>query len=137
MRRRIGLVAAVAVASAGCGGSTPHLARTDAAPLISLADKIAREGPCAQKIDLAAMRTKAVALVNRRAVPAGLQEPFLAAVNDLSSRTPACAPPPAPPPVAQPPAGPGSDHGNGHGYGRGHGRGQGQGQGDNGDEGDG
>jgi hypothetical protein len=131
------LVAAVVLAAAGCGGSTPHLARTDVAPLIALADRIAGEGPCAQKTDLAAVRTKAIALVNRRAVPAGLQEPFLAAVNDLSSRTPACAPP-APSPAAPPPA-PGDDHGRGHGHGPGPGKGHGHGhgQGDNGDEGDG
>ena len=135
MRRPIVLVAAAVLAAAGCGGGTPHLARTDAAPLIALADKIAREGPCAQKTDLVAVRTKAIALVNRRAVPAGLQEPFLAAVNDLSSRTPACAPP-APPPVRQPPAGPGGNRGHGHGHGRGHGHGHDQG-GDGGDEGDG
>ena len=134
MRRSTVLVAAVVLAAAGCGGSTPHLARTDASPLIALADKIAREGPCAQKTNLAAVRTKAIALVNRRAVPAALQEPLLAAVNDLSSRTPACAPP-APPPVVLPPAAPGDGHG--HGHGKGHGRGHGQGHRDNGDEGDG
>jgi hypothetical protein len=128
------LVAAFVLAAAGCGRSTPHLARSDAAPLIALADRIAREGPCAQKTDLVAVRTKAIALVNRKGVPADLQEPFLAAVNDLSSRTPACVPPPSLP-VQQPPAAPGGEHGHGHGNGHGNGNGNDNGNGNGGNEG--
>lgn len=127
---------ALVLCAAGCGSGTPHLSRTDAAPLIALADRIAREGACGQKRDLAAVRAKAIALVNRGAVPSGLEEPLLAGVNDLASRAPACttprpAPAPPPPPVS---AGQGHSkkhHGHGHDHGHGHGHGK-----DHGDEGD-
>lgn len=136
MRAAAIIAAAAVLAAAGCGGSPPRLARTDAAPLIALADRIALEAPCAQKRDLAAVRAHAIALVNRQAVPSELQEPLLAAANDLASRSPACVL--APPPVAArpTPAPPGEKPphpGHGHGRGRGHGHGEGQGQG--GDEG--
>jgi hypothetical protein len=128
MRAATIMAAAVVLAAAGCGGSTPRLARTDAAPLIALADRIAHESPCAQKRDLAAVRARTIALVNRKAVPSGLQEPLLAGVNDLASRSPACAlPQPSSPPPAEPQ--PSHDHGHGHG----HDNGQGQGGDEGGD----
>lgn len=136
MRAAAVMAAVLVVAAAGCGGSPPRLARTDAAPLIALADRIARESPCAQKLDLAAVRAQTIALVNRKSVPSGLQEPLLAAVNDLASRSPACVqprPPVAARPAPTPPVATQPEHGNGHGRGHGHGQGQGQGQG--GDEG--
>jgi hypothetical protein len=130
-------IGALALGIAGCGPSTPHLARTDAAPLAALADRIAHEAPCAQRRDLATMRAKAIALVNRKAVPAGLEEPLLSGVNDLASRAPACAPPPPsqPAPAASPaPAPPGHEHGPGHPKkNHGHGRGHGNDHGDGGD----
>src|SRR5207248_11455924 len=49
----LGLVPALV--AAGCGSSEPHLARTDVAPLIALANRVAVEAPCAQKRDLAAL----------------------------------------------------------------------------------
>jgi hypothetical protein len=115
--RRTALVvaAALSVAAAGCGSSDPHLNRDDAAQLIALASRVAREGPCAQKRDLATLKVRAIALVNRKAVPADLQESFVAGVNDLADRTPVCEPPPPAPSVVQPPPGKHGKHGKGHG----------------------
>lgn len=114
--RRPALVPGVVLCllAAGCGGSArPHLARADVAPLIRLANRVASEGACAQKRDLATLQRRAIALVNGKAVPAELQEPFIAGVNDLAGRAPVCRPPaPQPPPTT---AGKGhGKHGKGH-----------------------
>ena len=102
--------------AAGCGGNDrPHVARADVAPLITLADRVATEGPCAQKRDLATLQRRAIALVNRKAVPPELQEPFVAGVNDLAGRAPVCRPPaPIPPPPVGAGHGKHGEHGKGH-----------------------
>jgi hypothetical protein len=114
--RTVAALAVLCALAAGCGGTDPHLARADVAPLIALANRIAAEGPCAQKRDLAAVRADAISLVNRKLVPAEFQEQLLAGVNDLADRAVVCVPPVAPiPPV--PAAGEGDglpDHGKGH-----------------------
>jgi len=121
-------IAVLAVAAAGCGGHDPRLARTDVAPLIVLSHRIAQEGPCAQKRDLAAVRARAIALVNRDAIPSDLQEPLVAGVNDLANRTPKCVPPPpVTPPPEQPPPTPANDKHPKHGHGKDHGHGNGEG----------
>ncbi len=117
MARAVAVIAVLCVLAAGCGGSDPRLARTDVAALIALANRVATEGPCAQKRDLAAVRARAISLVNRKIVPADFQEPLLAGVNDLADRTVVCMPPVTPAPPAAPAAGddkglPG--HGKGH-----------------------
>jgi predicted nucleic acid-binding Zn ribbon protein len=113
MRRlALGLAAVLSLAAAGCGSDDPHLARADVAPLIALTNRVAAEGPCAQQRDLAALQVRAKALLNRGAVPPALQEQFSSGVNDLTTRTPACAPPPQPVPVTKP--GKHDDHGKGH-----------------------
>jgi hypothetical protein len=101
-----------AVFLVGCGGSEPRLARTDAQPLVALTTRIAHEGACAQARDIAAVRARALRLVNEGRVPAKLQEPFLSGVNALGEQAPACVPKvtPAPP-----------EHGKGHGKGKGKG----------------
>ena len=103
-----------ALVAAGCGSSEPHLARTDVAPLIALANRVAVEAPCAQKRDLAALDRRAIALIDRHAVPARLQESFLSGVHDLAGRTPACVPPASPRVVPQPAGKPHGKHGKGH-----------------------
>ena len=77
---------------AGCGGNEPHLARTDAAPLITLADRIAREGPCAQARDIRTLHARFRSLVNRKRVPGELQEPLGSGMNALAAQTPPCVP---------------------------------------------
>jgi hypothetical protein len=100
-----------AVFLVGCGGSEPRLARTDVQPLVALTTRIAHEGACAQARDIAAVRARALRLVNESRVPAKLQEPFLAGVNALGEQAPACVPKVTPTPP---------EHGRGHGKGRGH-----------------
>jgi hypothetical protein len=123
---------------AGCGGgSGPHLARADVAPLIALSHRIAREGSCAQARDISKLHDLAVSLVNERRVPSDLAEPFLSGATALSAQTPTCLPavaiaqpPPAPGPSAAPPAEhaprphprPRHEHRPHHGH-RGHGKG--------------
>ena len=129
MTRRAAIpIAVLAVAAAGCGGHDPRLARPDVAPLIVLSHRIAQEGPCAQKRDLAAVRARTIALVNRDAIPSDLQEPLVAGVNDLANRTPKCVPPP---PVTPPPEQPAPTQANDkhpkHGHGKDHGHGHGEG----------
>ncbi len=93
----IGLLAAAVTAAAllaGCGGGGgAHLAKSDAAQLIALSNRIATEAPCAQARDIRAVRTRSLQLINAKRVPAELQEPFLSGVNALSARTPVCVPP--------------------------------------------
>jgi len=86
------LAAAATVLLAGCGSSGPHMARQDAAPLITLADQIAREGPCAQARDIRALAARRVALVNAHRVPPALQESLSSGVNALVAQTPTCLP---------------------------------------------
>ena len=86
---------------AGCGGGGgPRLARDDAAPLIRLADRIAREAPCAQARDIRALGELRTTLINSDKVPADLQDPFSSGVNALAALTPPCLP--AVPAVATP-----------------------------------
>jgi hypothetical protein len=98
------------------------MARRDAAPLIRLADKIARETPCAQARDIRALRAHATALVNARRVPSALQESLSSGVNALVARTPPCLP--AVPAAAVTPVAPtfvpGARGSRGHGRGRHH-----------------
>ena len=107
VRLRVIVVAALAGILAGCGGrDEPRLARADVAPLIALADRIAKEGPCAQARDIRALGKSQAALVSARRVPAAFQDRLASAVASLSEQTPACVPPvPAattPPPQPQP-----------------------------------
>jgi hypothetical protein len=99
------------------------MARSDVAPLITLADKISHEGPCAQARDIRKLSARRLALVNARKVPAALAESFSGGVNALVLRTPPCLPPvPAatvtPPVTYVPPHGKAKKHEHGkHGKG--------------------
>jgi hypothetical protein len=120
MARTVAVLAVLCALAAGCGGTDPHLARADVAPLIALANKIAAEGPCAQRRDLVAVRARAISLVNRKLVPADFQEPLLAGVNDLADRVVVCVPPVTTTPPA-PAAGDGDappEHGKAKGHGK-------------------
>jgi hypothetical protein len=76
---------------AGCGtASPPKLERRDAAPLISLAHRIAGEHGCAQALDIVRLRARAIALVNGGRVPDELQEPMLSGVSALAELSPRC-----------------------------------------------
>jgi hypothetical protein len=68
------------------------MARQDAAPLIALADKITREGACAQARDIRALTALRIKLVNAHKIPARLQEPLSSGVNALVAQTPPCLP---------------------------------------------
>jgi hypothetical protein len=107
-------VLALVVLLVGCGSSEPRLAGSDARPLIALTARIAHEGACAQARDIAAVRARAVRLVNQGRVPAKLQEPFLSGVNALGEQTPACVPPVTPVPAAPPEKDKRHGHGKGH-----------------------
>ena len=81
-------------ALAGCGSNSQvSISRTDAAPLAALARKIAAEGPCAQRRDIAQLRQQAYALVSRRRLPSSLANPFVSGVNALTADAPPCVPP--------------------------------------------
>jgi hypothetical protein len=106
---------------AGCGGGGgPHLARQDAAPLITLADRIAREAPCAQARDIRALSTLRTKLINGHQVPSPLQDPLSSAVNALAAQTPPCLPsvpaatvtPPSPTTTVVPEHGKKREHGH-------------------------
>jgi hypothetical protein len=58
--------------------------------LIALTDRIVHEGACAQARDIAALRARAIALVNARRVPDALQEPLMSGVSALAAEEPAC-----------------------------------------------
>jgi hypothetical protein len=133
------VIAATVLLLGGCGGGGgPHLARVDAAPLISLAHRIPGEQPCAQARDIRALQAKAIVLVNTHRVPASLQDSLMSGVNALHEQTPVCLPavpastPPPPPPTtteeAPSPAArhrSGEKHGHEHGHGPRHGKGGG------------
>ena len=89
---------------------SPAIARTDAAPLAALANRIAHEGACAQRRDIQLLQQRATQLVNSRRVPHDLEEPLMSGVNALAADTPPCVPvvpvQPAPPPP--------KPHGHGH-----------------------
>jgi hypothetical protein len=113
---------------AGCGGGGgPHLARQDAAPLITLANRIAREAPCAQASDIRALSARRTALVNAHRVPAALQDSLSSAVNALVEQTPPCVPavaaatvtPPAPKHGPKPHGPKPHEHGHHDGHGGG------------------
>jgi hypothetical protein len=107
-------------ALAGCG-NTGHqsIARTDAAPLAALARKIAGEGPCAQRTDIATLRQRAYALVATRSIPSSLADSFVSGVNTLAADAPPCVPavPPAPLPAKTKKKGPPPKKKHGHGPG--------------------
>lgn len=100
------------------------MARRDAAPLIALADRISREGPCAQARDIRKLRAQAIAAVNGGRVPRALQESLLSGVNALVE--PLCLPAI---PSGSTPSYTTPGNGNGHGQGRGRGNSQ-HGEGD-------
>jgi hypothetical protein len=107
---------------AGCGGGGgPHLARQDAAPLITLADRIPHEAPCAQQRDIRALNRQAIALVNAQRIPPGLQESLTSGVNALVAQTPPCLPPVPAAAVTPPVVTIAPEHGKKHGHGHGHG----------------
>ena|SRR5437763_11748184 len=116
---------------AGCGtGGTPQLAREDVAPLISLADRISREGPCAQARDIRRLDRERTRLVNEHRIPSALADSLSSGVNALVAQMPACVPavtPSADEPqptvtTGSPPPGPHAKHDkHGHGHGHGHG----------------
>ena len=103
------LVASLTACSAllaGCGSDPqPRLPRADAARLTVLAQRIAGEGACRQRTDIATLRKQAVRLVDARRVPAALRRPLLAGVDALDADMPLCVPSvpkaPAPPPAPQ------------------------------------
>jgi hypothetical protein len=119
---------------AGCGGGEPKLAAADAAGLIALTHRIAREGTCAQARDIPLLQHRSIALVNAGRVPSALQEPLLSGVAALAAQTPVCLAkvtasspgttgqeqqqPSRPTPPAK---GKGHRHDD-HGHGRGHGK---------------
>lgn len=107
------MVAFAAVLLAGCGGGNggaPQLARRDTAPLITLADRISREAPCAQARDIRALSRRMIALVNAHRVPPALQEPMSSGVNALVAQTPPCLPPVPAATVTSPTPEHGKDH---------------------------
>lgn len=112
--QRVALLTLAAVLLAGCGGGGLHMARRDAAPLITLADRIPREAPCAQARDIRALRAGAVALINAHRVPAALQDSLMSGVNALVEPLCLQAVPTGTPPYTFTP---------GRGNGRGHGEG--------------
>ena len=70
--------------AAGCGSNGgPKLAHADGAALISLAHRIATEGPNGRARDIPRLRDRTIELINARKVPAKLQEPLLSKVNAL------------------------------------------------------
>jgi hypothetical protein len=103
------------------------MARNAAAPLITLADKIPHEGPCAQARDIRRLSALRIALVQAHKIPSALQEPLSSGVNALVAQTPVCLPPvPAAtvtPPVVTivPEHGKTPEHGH-HGKGKGKGK---------------
>lgn len=68
------------------------MARQDAAPLITLAERISREAPCAQARDIRALAARRTALVNAHRLPPALQEQLSSGVNALVALTPPCLP---------------------------------------------
>ena len=87
---------------AGCGGharhtAEPHLPRSDAAQLITLAQAVSRDAPvdaCAAQQDAATLAAKARELVAAGRVPLSLRAHLLAGVDAVAADAPACAPPP-------------------------------------------
>jgi hypothetical protein len=90
-----------------------------------LAQRIAKEEPCAQRRDIARLQRRAIALVNAQRVPAELEDSLMSGVNALAADVRPCVPavPPAPTPPPPPPAqhghGPGPKHHHDHGHGHG------------------
>ena len=68
------------------------MARSDAAPLITLSHRISREGVCAQSRDIPELQDRAIALVNAHRVPATVAESLISGVNALAAQTPVCLP---------------------------------------------
>jgi hypothetical protein len=140
----LGSLAASSAVLAACGGSArrppaPELRHRDAAQLIAIARRFAREVPsdrCAAARDAADLGTRARSLVAAGRVPAPLRAPLLAGVAAVAAKAPAC-PPPAPPAAALAVrTGKGKGHGPKPGHGRGHDKGKGHGHEDGDDQGD-
>jgi hypothetical protein len=105
---------------AGCGSGKPQLRRQDAAQLITLANAIAREAPCAQARDIRRLRARTTVLVSEQHVPAQLERQLVAGVNALNP--PVCLPAvvtTTPTPTPNPPGHEKKkhDHGKHHGHG--------------------
>jgi hypothetical protein len=107
------------------------MARTDAAPLITLADKITHEGSCAQARDIRRLGALRIRLIQAHKIPPALQEPLSSGVNALVAQTPVCLPPVAAatvaPPVVTIVPEQGKTHERGH-HGQGEGKGKGKGK---------
>lgn len=82
---RRSLVVSLTVCSAlvaGCGSHAgPKLEHADGVALISLAHRIAGEGPGDRGRDIPTLRNRTIALINARKVPPKLQEPLVSMVN--------------------------------------------------------
>jgi hypothetical protein len=94
---------------AACGGhaqrAAPHLPKSDAAQLITMAQAVARDARtngCAARTEIDALSAQARSLVAAGRVPLRLRAPLLHGVDDLAADAPACTPPPAPAPAPQP-----------------------------------
>ncbi|HZT16649.1 MAG TPA: hypothetical protein VFA19_11940 [Gaiellaceae bacterium] len=133
--RTLSLTVSLAACSAasGCGDAAgpPAIARSDAAPLVALARRVASDQPCAARRDVRLLERRAAALARSGRLPAELARPLTAAVTSLAADTPPCLsavpavttpPPPAPPRPPAPRRGHGHAHGHGHGRGHGHGK---------------
>jgi hypothetical protein len=104
------------LAVSGCGDQkAPHLARTDAAPLVALSHRIATEGACAQARDIRKLQRSAALLVDAKRVPHSLEPTLVAGVQALAGHTPPCVP--AVPAIS---AAPLPSHGPSHGHGHAH-----------------
>jgi hypothetical protein len=128
----------VALALAGCGGSTkqppavakpprmPHLlAHTLAAQASSVAQALAQTDGCTAVADANALRDAVTRAIAAHEIPARLQPTLTAAVEALPGHitcNPAPQPQPQPPAKTKPPKPP--KHGPGHGHGK-HGKGGG------------
>ncbi|HEX5247311.1 MAG TPA: hypothetical protein VFW41_09290 [Gaiellaceae bacterium] len=134
MRRGAGVLL-VALALAGCGGSTkqppkvakpPHLPRalahTLAAEANAVAQALEQTDGCTALRHANDLRNAVTEAVAAREVPARLQPTLTAAVDALPGRI-TCNP--APPEKTKPPKPPKHDHGHGHGHGHGPGGGDG------------
>ncbi len=130
---RAAAITLVALALAGCGGSTrraappapPHipraLARSLAAQASAVAQSLAAGDGCGAQVQANQLRGEVVLLVSEHRIPMRYRGTLTAAVEDLPDRI-TCnpAPPPAPAPSPPPP----HDHGHGH-HDHGHGHGPG------------
>jgi hypothetical protein len=131
--RRGALALFVALALAGCGGSTkqppavakpPHiprlLARALAAQASSVAQALAQTDGCTAVAHANELRDAVTQAIAAHEIPVRLRATLTSAVEELPGRI-TCnpAPRPQPPKKAKPPKPPKHDHGHGHGHGPG------------------